>query len=288
MTDFQQYSPYTTSGFDGTQQMPTGTLRSTNRRTVQIDTPSAKYKTLEDPAKVTLLRASAPPNPVLPRRPATRTWCSRARERYPLTSSLSGPGRAGKYGELIGEKGGRYLGEVLAGRPHGKGQYLLPKNGPGSPYVVHFDGDWVQGRREGTGRRFYHNGEVYDGSWVSNLRHGRGRYHYANGDVYDGEWVADHRTGYGAYCYKNGDVFVGNYIKDKKEGLGTLYMLSKCKKYVAEYVSDQPRCGTYLEIENPDLEPLVGALKHQATMVRLNMRVGAGKQAAVKAAGKWL
>jgi hypothetical protein len=36
----------------------------------------------------------------------------------------SGPGRAGRYGELITEKGaGRYEGEVLAGRPHGFGKY---------------------------------------------------------------------------------------------------------------------------------------------------------------------
>jgi hypothetical protein len=44
-------------------------------------------------------------------------------------SSLScdaGAGRAGKLGCLAGSKGSMYKGQVLAGRPHGKGQYWAP------------------------------------------------------------------------------------------------------------------------------------------------------------------
>lgn len=40
---------------------------------------------------------------------------------------VSGSGRAGKAGELIAKDGSRYLGEILAGRPHGHGQYLIIK-----------------------------------------------------------------------------------------------------------------------------------------------------------------
>jgi hypothetical protein len=40
---------------------------------------------------------------------------------------MTGPGRAGKFGELITEKGSRYEGEVLAGRPHGHGKYFVSK-----------------------------------------------------------------------------------------------------------------------------------------------------------------
>lgn len=63
----------------------------------------------------------------LPERPVIRA---------PLTSpastsrrALTGPARAGKYGELVGESGSRYIGDVLAGRPHGQGQYFVPKVG---------------------------------------------------------------------------------------------------------------------------------------------------------------
>jgi hypothetical protein len=45
-----------------------------------------------------------------------------------VTPLLSpGPGRAGKFGELSGESGGQYQGEVLAGRPHGHGYYHIQK-----------------------------------------------------------------------------------------------------------------------------------------------------------------
>lgn len=43
---------------------------------------------------------------------------------------ISGPGRAGKFGELSGETGGQYQGEILAGRPHGHGYYFMKKVAP--------------------------------------------------------------------------------------------------------------------------------------------------------------
>lgn len=43
------------------------------------------------------------------------------------SSALTGPGRAGKQGTLLGASGGRYEGEVLAGRPHGRGRYYVKK-----------------------------------------------------------------------------------------------------------------------------------------------------------------
>lgn len=46
---------------------------------------------------------------------------------FHFTSTLIGPGRAGKQGTLLGASGGRYQGEVLAGRPHGRGKYFVRK-----------------------------------------------------------------------------------------------------------------------------------------------------------------
>lgn len=49
-------------------------------------------------------------------------------------------------------------------------------------------------------------------------------------------------------------------MRDKQEGLGALFMMQRQRKYVAEYVNGAPTCGTMLEIENSDLEPLQGQL----------------------------
>ncbi|KAG2498462.1 hypothetical protein HYH03_003716 [Edaphochlamys debaryana] len=222
------------------------------------------------PNQVTMNRAASPPKPTLPRRSEPRSWNATTRERYPLTASLTGPGRAGKVGTLLGASGGRYEGEVLAGRPHGKGQYYIQKPGGAREWVLQYDGDWIQGRREGYGTRVYNTGETYAGDWVSNLRHGTGRYEYSNGDLYVGQWADDKRTGAGTMYMASGDIFVGNFLSDRREGMGTLFMMARQKKYVAEYVKDQPRCGSVLEIDDGDLVPLKGHLASLAAARRLD------------------
>lgn len=82
--------------------------------------------------------------------------------------------------------------------------------GPGQ-FELQYEGEWVQGRREGLGTRYYHNNESYSGQFVANIRHGFGRYFFNNGDVYAGEWVDDRRTGRGTYYHANGDIFVGEW-----------------------------------------------------------------------------
>lgn len=75
--------------------------------------------------------------------------------------------------------------------------------------MMEYEGEWVQGIREGHGVRSYPNGEAYEGDFTAGVRHGHGRYSFTNKDVYAGEWVDDRRTGHGTYFYANGDVFVG-------------------------------------------------------------------------------
>eukprot|EP00195_Chlamydomonas_chlamydogama_P011884 CAMPEP_0202890548 /NCGR_PEP_ID=MMETSP1392-20130828/910_1 /ASSEMBLY_ACC=CAM_ASM_000868 /TAXON_ID=225041 /ORGANISM="Chlamydomonas chlamydogama, Strain SAG 11-48b" /LENGTH=466 /DNA_ID=CAMNT_0049574137 /DNA_START=156 /DNA_END=1559 /DNA_ORIENTATION=+ len=242
---------------------------TSSRKIVYSDFPSVKYPDIDEPVnKVTLRRATSPPKPTLPRRATTRTWNATAKERNPLAAGLTGPGRAGKYGELRAQSGGRYEGEVLAGRPHGTGKFFTTKDGRSE---LQYEGDWVQGIREGKGVRYYPNGETYTGDFVANVRHGYGRYVFENGDVYAGEWTDDRRTGQGTFYYTNGDVFIGNFIKDRKEGMGTLLMMNKSRKYVAEYVAGQPRCGTVLNIEDNDLEPLRGELATLALSKKLDL-----------------
>ncbi|KAG2443898.1 hypothetical protein HXX76_002238 [Chlamydomonas incerta] len=240
----------------------------------QIDHPSTKYRDIEMPNAVTMQRAASPPKPTLPRRSEPKTWRATTRDRYPLTASLTGPGRAGKLGTLMGASGGRYEGEVLAGRPHGRGQYYVRKAGPGSEWVLQYEGDWIQGRREGAGSRWYGAAgpgqEMYSGDWAANLRHGTGRYEYANGDLYVGQWADDKRSGAGTMYMASGDIFIGNFLADRREGMGTLYMMGRQKKYVAEYVRDQPKCGTVLEIEDADLQPLRGHLASLAACRKLD------------------
>ncbi|KAJ9530226.1 hypothetical protein QJQ45_023519 [Haematococcus lacustris] len=253
-------------------------LRSTppfqqrSRQSTRNEQPSIKYKEIETLSPSRLQRAQSPPKPTLPRRQVIRTWQATAKERNPLASSLTGPGRAGKYGELQGDSGGRYEGEVLAGRPHGSGRYLLPKNDGSDHMVVQYEGDWVQVGLAVRGRAVH---------LVANIRHGEGRYMFANGDMYAGQWVDDRRTGRGIYFSANGDIFVGSFIRDRKEGMGTLYMINRQRKYVAEYLNGAPQCGTVLQLEDQDLEPLRGQLAGLALTQKLELAAAGQTPAAL-------
>mmetsp|Transcript_41225 Transcript_41225/g.78753 ORF Transcript_41225/g.78753 Transcript_41225/m.78753 type:complete len:442 (+) Transcript_41225:140-1465(+) len=192
--------------------------------------PSSRYPEVEAPSRALLMRASTPPNPVLPRRPAPHRHSAAAR-------ATSG---AARRGDMEGKNGGKYQGEVLAGRPHGQGQYWTPS---GATMKLQYEGEWVQGMREGYGTLYYWTGETYHGEMVQNKRHGQGRMEYKCGDVYEGQFRKDRRHGMGSHYYANGDCFVGYYCADRREGLGTIYWLSRAKKYEGEWRGDRPCTG---------------------------------------------
>ena len=112
-----------------------------------------------------------------------------------------------------------------------------------------YDGDLVDGKRQGTGKMTYTNGDVYDGTWWNDGRYaigkmtyadggvykggfsdsvygtgrsGRGKMTYANGDVYDGNWFDDKRKEYGRMKYANGDIYDGEWLNDMRQGDGMM------------------------------------------------------------------
>lgn len=61
---------------------------------------------------------------------------------------------------LGGSSGGRYIGDVLGGLPHGVGQHWVQK-GPKHEEHLLYDGEWEFGGKTGTGSYFYTNGQVH-------------------------------------------------------------------------------------------------------------------------------
>jgi hypothetical protein len=64
-------------------------------------------------------------------------------------------------------------------------------------------------------------GDVYEGEWMNGKRNGKGTYTSDNGDVLEGEWKDDKKHGKGKLTLANGDVYDGNWENDKKHGIGT-------------------------------------------------------------------
>ena len=93
-----------------------------------------------------------------------------------------------------------------------------------------YEGDYLDGKREGKGIYKYNSGDKYEGEYKNDLKDGYGIYKYSNGDVYEGNYKEGYFEGKGIYKYAEGDIYTGYYKKDLRDGQGT-YIYSNGNKY---------------------------------------------------------
>lgn len=138
-----------------------------------------------------------------------------------------------------------YVGERNSfNRFHGFGTYI---SGRGDRY----EGNWVDGRKQGEGKQEWSSGEKYVGSWSDNKPHGKGDYTYANGENYKGEFVWGKRQGTGIMTYANGDVYEGEWFQDQRQGKGIL-KAKKGSTFEGEWKADQKSGNGVLTLANGD------------------------------------
>ncbi len=87
-----------------------------------------------------------------------------------------------------------YTGPFLQGMPHGSGAIIYPD---GSRY----EGDVVDGKREGKGSLVGSDPIRYVGEWKGDQPHGWGDMHYWDGGSYEGQFEAGLRQGKGTLTY---------------------------------------------------------------------------------------
>jgi hypothetical protein len=112
--------------------------------------------------------------------------------------------------------GEKYNGEVLEGTRNGFGTYFY-QNGE------RYEGNWIKNAKHGRGTFFYKNGAVYEGFWNDNKREGVGTYYNNSGDRYYGEWKDNKKHGKGMIHMENGNKFIGQFRNNKKQGIGELH-----------------------------------------------------------------
>lgn len=116
----------------------------------------------------------------------------------------------------VAHAGGEYIGERNTfNRFHGHGVYSYTN---GSVY----EGQWVDGRKQGQGKQMQPDGSVYTGDWRDNQQHGQGRMRWVNGDSYDGQWSDGHMHGKGVFVSANGDRYEGSFVVNQRDGAGVL------------------------------------------------------------------
>ena len=138
------------------------------------------------------------------------------------------------------EDGSVYEGECKNGRPNGKGSMTSYDN------KTIYDGDWVNGKREGIGKLIISDeynytgpfendifsgtggvlcdikGNIYEGDFEKGKFEGYGHYKMSNGDTYIGEFKEGKFHGKGQYNDKEGNLFDGEFKQGKKDGNGVL------------------------------------------------------------------
>ncbi len=96
----------------------------------------------------------------------------------------------------------------------------------GDLYFDHYEGDVVNGMREGNGQFTFTDGSFYAGQWKSNKPCGLGLFRYADGKYDVGMYQNGFLNGYGRAQYSNGDVYEGYFKAGDMSGLGLYYQIA--------------------------------------------------------------
>lgn len=112
------------------------------------------------------------------------------------------------YKEFTWPDGGKYEGEWLDGKMHGKGTYV---EADGSRY----EGQWREGKMHGKGTQIFAKGDRYEGEYHDGHRHGKGKQSFANGNLYVGNFWQGQIHGIGTYTCADGRVYSGEFKNNK-------------------------------------------------------------------------
>jgi hypothetical protein len=121
-----------------------------------------------------------------------------------------------------------------------------------------YEGETLNGYRNGQGTYIWPTGEKYEGEWKDNIINGQGTYTWSNGDKHVGQFRDGKSDGQGTFFWTNGDKHVGQYRDGKPNGKG-VRTYSRGEKYEGEW-SDGKRNGQGI-MTYPDGEKYVGQLK---------------------------
>jgi hypothetical protein len=106
-----------------------------------------------------------------------------------------------------------YEGEWINGIKEGRGIYRYTDG-------RYYEGEWKNDKKEGHGIYRYTDGRYYEGEWKNDKKEGQGFFNFLDGGSYNGEWKNDNKEGKGIYIFPNKDIYEGEFKKGKTEGYG--------------------------------------------------------------------
>ena len=105
-----------------------------------------------------------------------------------------------------------YRGNLKHGKMHGQGMLQRLTN-RGKPEVI-YDGEWMDGLKNGTGKYYYDDQTFYYGDWNRNRKEGKGQF-VSPKIEYTGNWLQDKMHGIGRLTLNNQTVYEGQFNADE-------------------------------------------------------------------------
>eukprot|EP01097_Dermamoeba_algensis_P007849 TRINITY_DN5058_c0_g1_i1.p1 TRINITY_DN5058_c0_g1~~TRINITY_DN5058_c0_g1_i1.p1 ORF type:complete len:446 (-),score=60.14 TRINITY_DN5058_c0_g1_i1:174-1511(-) len=101
----------------------------------------------------------------------------------------------------------------------GEGTFVDQKDET-SPVLSHYEGEWVDGKREGWGLMVTEAQDFYVGSFRDNSMEGEGVFYCQDGNRYSGSFVQNERSGRGVFEFVSGERYEGIFEKGEYSGQG--------------------------------------------------------------------
>ena len=167
------------------------------------------------------------------------------------------PGGGAFHGAVRLPCGDVYIGALLDGKMHGRGELVEHRSGHsytggwregrrhGRGVLVSGDGGWLyegdffEGKRTGAGRCVLQGEETYEGAFLDGLYHGEGVLHRGDGTAYRGEFRAGAFDGAGRLSKPSGDTYVGEFRAGEPEGTGEMTYASGAS-YTGQWAKGRP------------------------------------------------
>lgn len=106
---------------------------------------------------------------------------------------------------------------------------------------VCYNGDIVNGVRQGFGILTRPDGYSYRGIWANDKRHGEGYETLPDGSIYDGDWYNDQKSGWGVSTYLDGTEHKGDWKDGVKNGWGRIVYGANNNKFKGRIYTGQWR-----------------------------------------------
>ncbi len=94
-----------------------------------------------------------------------------------------------------------------------------------------YEGEFVDGLREGFGRFTFFNGSVFEGQYSNDRENGKGIFICNDGERFEGSFKDNQYNGYGTIYYPNGSRYEGSFVNGLRHGQGVMnYVDGVCYK----------------------------------------------------------